>query len=110
MLTKAGTVLLVGMSAVLMFTAPPASADEIATDGTTLALPDRPADDGVLGQQSASSPATVVDTTGIQPPNISTPTNMTATMPSGGTVSIGSTSSSATISSTLSATITSNDF
>lgn len=110
MLTKAVTVLLAGMSAVLMAVAPPASADEIATDGATLALPDRPADDGVLGQQSASSPVTVIDTTGIQPPNISTPTNMTAAMPASGAVSIGNASSSATISSTLSATITGNDF
>ncbi|MGH6927253.1 MAG: hypothetical protein ACREEV_02965 [Dongiaceae bacterium] len=108
MATKALALVFAGVSA--LAAAPSASADELATDNATLALPDQPAGDDALDKESASSPATVVDTNGVLQPSGTLPTTMTVTMPQGGGTSIVNTSTSAIATSTLNATITGNGF
>jgi hypothetical protein len=110
MATKAVTLLFAGVSGLLGIAALPASADDLATGESALALPDQPAGDDTLMEQSASSPATVVDTNGVLQPNSTLPTTMTVPMPSSGGTSIVNTSSSAVAISTLSATINNNGF
>jgi hypothetical protein len=108
MATKAVALAIVGVSALLI--AGSSSADEIATDDTTLALPDQPAGDAALEKQSASSPAAVVDTNGVLQPNSTLPTTLPVTLPPSGGTSIINTSTSAVATSTLNATITGNGF
>jgi hypothetical protein len=110
MVTKALALVFAGVGTLLMVVTPSASADELATDDATLALPDQPAGDDALGKESASSPATVVDTNGVLQPNGTLPTTMTVTMPQGGGTTIVNTSTSAIATSTLNATITGNGF
>jgi hypothetical protein len=107
MTTKAVALAIVGVSVLLI---EPSSADEIAADDTTLALPDQPAGDAALEKQSASSPGTVVDTNGVLQPNSPLPSTTTLTLPPSGGTSIVNTSTSAVATSTLNATITGNGF
>jgi hypothetical protein len=110
MATKAAALVFAGVSVLLMAAAPAASADELAADDATLALPDQPAGDDALDKESASAPAAVVDTNGVLQPNSTLPTTMTVTMPQGGGTSVVNTSTSAVATSTLTATITGNGF
>jgi hypothetical protein len=107
MATKPITVLFAGLSAVLLLAAP-VSADEPAAADAALALPDQPADDDMLEQQSATAPATVIDTDGVLQPNALLPTSMSMAMPASGGTNIVNTSTSAIATSTLNATISGN--
>jgi hypothetical protein len=109
MVTKALALVFAGVSALLMFGAPLAWADDLATDDSALALPE-PAGDEALGKESASSPAAVVDTNGVLQPNSTLPTTLPVTLPPSGGTSIVNTSTSAVATSTLNATITGNGF
>jgi hypothetical protein len=107
MATKPITVLFAGLSAVLLLAAP-VSADERAADDATLALPDQPADDDMLEKQSATTPATAVNTDGVLQPSAPVPTSMSVAMPPSGGTNIVNTSTSAIATSTLNATISGN--
>jgi hypothetical protein len=107
MATKPTAVLFAGLSAVLLLGAP-VSAGEPAADDATLALPDQPADDDMLEQQSATAPATAVDTDGVLRPSATVPTSMSVAMPPSGGTNIVNTSTSAIATSTLNATISGN--
>jgi len=114
MLTKAVQIVLAGVSAMLLLASPwAASGDELGTTDDNLALSAQPAGDETLAKQSgAAAPVNTVDTNSNivqqQPNTIIIPTAMTMTIAKSGSIGIGNTSSSASITSSTSAAVVRN--
>lgn len=113
--TKALAIVFAGVSAMLPFASPwMASADEPTTADDSLALPEQPAGNETLVQQSGSTtPVNIVDAHNNivqQQPNsiIIVPTAMTTTITKTGGIAIGNDNSSGSITSSASATVIRN--
>jgi hypothetical protein len=100
--------LLLAAAGVLFAVMPSASADDLASDTATLALPDEPAGDDALRKESGSSPtATVVDANDVMQPASALPST-TVQIPDSSGLSTVNFSNSTVATSNLSATITNN--